>query len=247
MNRVKGNLFRAGFTLIEIMVAMSVLAILVMLIGNIFQQVSASWNIGTHSADANTAARAALNYMAQELSQAVAGPVEASPGAKALYGNDLDNLIFEVVDGEEVRVVTLSGDVSLGSDRRGALRRSAFYWVGGTNLLIRYARQTNRDESYTKDPDQSAGPKELIRNVVDFWMCVYTNRVDLLNGNFEENITLTNSLPVCIDIYLSILGEGDMDRYKALSGNAQDEFRESNAQCYSTRVYFLNRQGYAAR
>ncbi|MGI6087616.1 MAG: prepilin-type N-terminal cleavage/methylation domain-containing protein [Kiritimatiellia bacterium] len=243
MNRAKGNLFRAGFTLIEIMVAMSVLAILVMLIGNIFQQVSASWNIGTHSADANTAARAALNYMAQELSQAVAGPVEAAPGVK----DHLQNLSFEVLNGEDVRFFTLTGDVNRGSDRRGALRQSAFYWDHSDNLL-RCARQTNRDESYTRDPDHSAAPKELIWNVVDFWMCVYTNRADFkLNQGWVENITLTNSLPVCIDIYLSILGEGDMARYMALSGDAQDEFRESNAQCYSTRVYFLNRQGYAAR
>lgn len=241
MNRVKGNLFRAGFTLIEIMVAMSVLAILVMLIGNIFQQVSASWNIGTHSADANTAARAALNYMAQELSQAIAGPVESAPGAK----DHLQNLSFKVLpNGEEVRFFTLSGDVSR-EKNRGALRQSTFYWKKDENLM-RYARQTDRHSSYTDDPNQS-GAQTLIRNVVDFWMCVYTSRVDLLDGNFEENITLTNSLPVCMDIYLSILGEGDMARYMALSGNAQREFRESNAQCYSTRVYFLNRQGYAAR
>lgn len=242
MNRVKGNLFRSGFTLIEIMVAMSVLAIMVMLIGNIFQQVSASWNIGTHSADANTAARAALNYMAQELSQAIAGPVEAAPGAK----DHLQNLSFKVLpNGEEVRFFTLSGDVSQ-ENNRGALRQSAFYWKKDENLM-RYARQTDRNSSYTGDPNQS-GAQTLIQNVVDFWMCVYTNRADFkLNQGWVDDITLTNSLPVCMDIYLSILGEGDMARYMALSGDAQDKFRESNAQCYSTRVYFLNRQGYAAR
>ncbi len=240
MNRAKGNLFRAGFTLVEIMVAMSVLAILVMMIGNIFQQVSSSWNIGTQSADANTAARAALNFMAQELGQAVAGPIEAAPGAV----NPLPCLSFEVANnGTDVSFVTLTGEASRDADR-GALRRSAFYFDSSSNVM-RYARQVQWDASYTVEPSHQ-GAHTLIRNVVDFWMCVYSNRTDFeVNQGWSENVRFTNALPVCLDIYLEILSESDMARWQ--SRGKDNEFREQNAQSYSTRVYFQNRQGYAAR
>lgn len=240
MNRANANLFRAGFTLIEIMVAMVVLAILVVMVGNIFQQVSDSWNIGTQSSEANTAGRAAMTFMAQELAQAVAGPIEAAPGSV----NTLPCLSFEVAnDGADVRFVTLTGEVSRDEDR-GALRRSAFYFDSSSNVL-RYARQTQRDESYTFEPNHQ-GVHTLIRNVVDFWMCVYSNRADFeVNQGWSENVRFTNTLPACLDIYLEILSESDMARWQSLGKD--DDFRKRNAQCYSTRVFFVNRKGYAAR
>ncbi|MDP2663020.1 MAG: prepilin-type N-terminal cleavage/methylation domain-containing protein, partial [Dehalococcoidia bacterium] len=56
-----------AFTLIEVLVAMTVLAVMVLMAANIFQSSSASWNIGTQKADMNTSARAALDFMAREL------------------------------------------------------------------------------------------------------------------------------------------------------------------------------------
>lgn len=61
-----------GFTLIELMVAVTILAILVAIVSTIFHQSSVAWNSGTHRMEANVTARAVLNFMSDELQHAVA-------------------------------------------------------------------------------------------------------------------------------------------------------------------------------
>src|ERR1035437_3904154 len=116
---------RAAFTLIEVLVAMTVLAVMVLMAANIFQSSSAAWNIGTQKADMNTAARAALDYMARELASAVAGPVEAvNPPALPIS--------FQVINGNDLLFVSLVGDVNNGR----ALRNGAFYHNISDNQLM---------------------------------------------------------------------------------------------------------------
>ena len=62
----------AGFTLIELMVAVSILALLVAIVSTIFHQSSVAWNSGTQRMEANVTARAVLNFMSDELQHAVA-------------------------------------------------------------------------------------------------------------------------------------------------------------------------------
>lgn len=242
MKRHVPKRFRAGFTLIEIMVAMSVLAILVMMIGNIFQQVSDSWNIGTQSADANTAARAAMNFMAQELAQAVAGPIEVAPGVPP----NKTHLQFEVNNGDEMMFVTLTGEPKYygqtANSNCEALRGALFRWQ---DYQLRYWRNTETFRPYDLLPKWDTS-RMLITNVVDFQVYVYADFDGLANtGAAPITCTFSDELPLCVDLYLEILSEGDMARWKSLGED--DEFRQRNAQCYSTRVYFQNRRGYAAR
>jgi len=61
-----------AFTLIELMVAVSILAVLVMIVGAVFQQSTVAWNSGTQRMEANVMARAVLDFMAEEISHAVA-------------------------------------------------------------------------------------------------------------------------------------------------------------------------------
>ena len=61
-----------GFTLIELLVAMSILMVIVLMLANVFQQSTRSWNIGTRQAEIGLEARAAINLIEQDLSQAVA-------------------------------------------------------------------------------------------------------------------------------------------------------------------------------
>ena len=248
MNRANANLFRAGFTLIEIMVAMVVLAILVVMVGNIFQQVSDSWNIGTQSSEANTAGRAAMNYMAQELAQAVAGPIEAAPGI-----TPCPPLKFKVIDdnanGDEIRFVSFTGEPNADDNRR-ALRGGIFLLekTGGFQHTLRYCRLTGINPySSAMDSWTYQGIENIISNVVDFQVFVYSNRTDFTNATGAIPYgDFTNELPACVDLYLEILSEGDMRRWES-PGVAKDDFRDRNVMCYSTRVFFLNRKGYAAR
>jgi prepilin-type N-terminal cleavage/methylation domain-containing protein len=62
---------RRGFSLIEVIAAMSVLAILLVIIGQAYTSVNSAWFSGMTSSDQNAGGRAALGYMARELSAAV--------------------------------------------------------------------------------------------------------------------------------------------------------------------------------
>ncbi len=224
---------RAGFTLIEIMVALVVLSLLIVLVGNIFQQVSDSWNVGTESSEANTAARAALTFVAQELSQAVVGPVKYAPGLLS-SGKDLE---LDLKQGE-LRFVALTGEPVQGNTRP-ALRGTTFKFE---NNSLKYCRDTTSFDPYRGVPTWDGSARTLITNVVDFQVYVYPNQASFASVP-DASGTFTNELPAAVDLYLEILSEGDMRRWRATG--SRDDFLDKHVQNYSTRVYFFNRKGYA--
>jgi len=61
----------SAFTLIEVMVAVTIMAILVVIMSAIFHQSSLAWDSGTGRMKANVTARAVLSLMESELSHAV--------------------------------------------------------------------------------------------------------------------------------------------------------------------------------
>ncbi len=78
---------RTGFSLIEVMVATTVLAIIVLLLGGVFQQASSSWDAGFVRAEGGMAVRAVVGSLARDLSTAVDGrrfgltaPIEVPAG-----------------------------------------------------------------------------------------------------------------------------------------------------------------------
>jgi type II secretory pathway component PulJ len=58
--------------MLELMVAMAILGILILLMGQIFHQSSVAWDSGLRKAKGNMSARAALGFMSREMSGAVA-------------------------------------------------------------------------------------------------------------------------------------------------------------------------------
>ena len=88
-----------GFSLIEIIAAMSVLAIIMLLIGQAYTSVNGSWRDGMVISDQNSGGRAALAFMARELSQAVVDDpyqlvVHTDVDGYAPYGNFKDSSIW---------------------------------------------------------------------------------------------------------------------------------------------------------
>lgn len=78
---------RKGFTLIEVLVATAVMAVMVVMIGGLFQQASSSWDAGYARAEGGMAVRAVVGALARDLSTAVDGrrfglsaPVEVPEG-----------------------------------------------------------------------------------------------------------------------------------------------------------------------
>jgi len=67
------GLSRQGFSLLEVLVAMTILMILVIMVANMFSQATNATNIGNERAEVETAGRAALGFMSMKLSQAIVG------------------------------------------------------------------------------------------------------------------------------------------------------------------------------
>ncbi len=63
---------RSGFTLLEILMAVSILVILVFIVGGMFRHSTGAWEAGLRRTESDAGSRAALSMMAHELSMAVA-------------------------------------------------------------------------------------------------------------------------------------------------------------------------------
>lgn len=74
MKALRGGLLRrcrAGFSLIEVLVAMTILSIIVLIVSGIFQQTSLAWTIGLRRADAQSVTRAVVGAINRDLAMMV--------------------------------------------------------------------------------------------------------------------------------------------------------------------------------
>ena len=225
---------QAAFTLIEVLVAMTVLSIMVLMVANIFQSSSAAWNIGTQKADMNTAARAALDFMARELACAVAGEVEAVSLATPT------NILFRLEGGTNVIFIALSGDLANGRALRGIR-----FQHDNVDRILRHERGTGFNPYTNSGSWSGGGLQPLVTNVWSLNMYAFANESDLNGGVGTPDYT-SSSLPLCLDIAVEMLSGDDMMRAIALNSDpsAQTNFVARNSKLYSTRVYFPNRAGY---
>jgi prepilin-type N-terminal cleavage/methylation domain-containing protein len=248
---------RAAFTLIEVLVAMTVLAIMILMVANIFQSSSASWNIGTQKADMNTAARAALDFMARELESAVAGPVDKSVSWGAT------NLTFQQHSISELRFLSLANDPDPNNRKRAV--RGVFFWcdLGENRIMMEWMDATIAPTSPPLNcysgtiplwDSVRGGGSILITNALHLYFYVYTNESDLANGTpvlapSPSSPLLLYQLPLCVDIAIEMLSDDDTRRYGDLKTRGVDttDFESRNAKIYSTRVYLSNKAGYQAR
>jgi prepilin-type N-terminal cleavage/methylation domain-containing protein len=62
----------AGFTLVELLTSMAILGVMLALLFSVFDQINKAWLVGENRVETFTQARAALDLMSRELSQAIA-------------------------------------------------------------------------------------------------------------------------------------------------------------------------------
>jgi prepilin-type N-terminal cleavage/methylation domain-containing protein len=135
---------RQGFTLLEILVAMSILVVIVLLLTQMFHQSSIAWDSGMRKVDLNMETRAVLSAMTLELTQAV--------GDDVLQLNMTD-------DSTEVLFHTLKKPTSTNR----AVERVFYQWSG--DGLLRQTRKIQPQAAYaTLLPSQQS---TFLTNVVD--------------------------------------------------------------------------------
>ena len=82
-----GKRSRAAFTLIELMVSMAILGLIMVILFSIFEEVNKAWLNSENRVETFTQARAVLDFLSRELSQAVATP-------KITFYGDVNKLYF---------------------------------------------------------------------------------------------------------------------------------------------------------
>ena len=224
------------------MLAMGIVTMLVLMIANMFQQASQAWNIGTQSAEMHVAGRSAAEFMAREMAQAVAGPIEIPDPRPA---GVLDVIQFHVQN-DKAWFVTLSGE----PNRTNAWRslRSALFSYDPDELALKYLRGTASFGAYTNQPPDSGANQVLVENVVGFALRVYPSTTNLIANSYQagyDSADYSDKLPAAVDIFVEVLGSDDVVKYLQLGKDS--EFKRHNSRCYTTRVYFNNRLGFQAR
>lgn len=114
MKQCSATLSRRGFSLIEILVAMSILVVIVLIVGGLFQQTSLAWTLGMQRATEQSNVRAVAGALGRDLASMV------DPGNLVIYpsktGGDQAGALSKGLGG------TTSNFVSSGSLKFWALR-----------------------------------------------------------------------------------------------------------------------------
>ncbi len=147
----------AGFTLLEVLVAMGILMMIVMMMATLFSQSTTAWDRGISGAKMSLKGRAVMRMIQHEFAQAV-----ADGGITILDAPD--GLECDIEDGESGFIFWMAGDLS----GDGRMFRRIEYWKSGTDLI---REETSLDDNDT--PGQygamlSPKQSQLLNNVASF-------------------------------------------------------------------------------
>jgi len=208
------GLSRQGFTLIEVLVALSITMVLVLMVTNMFSQATTASNSGTERSEVETAGRAALGFISMKLSQAIAGPAEPSspPFSRS----------FVLTGGSNVSFHSVSDTI-----------QSNRFLFDGSNLVYYYGTNNGVLVENVVDVQIYAYPEYADLNP----QAAHGQRADPFNCH-------STNLPYCVDIGIKLISSSDNKRARQLSGADLTSFKTRNCRWYTTRVYFQLRQGY---
>ena len=109
MKQCSATLSRRGFSLIEILVAMSILVVIVLIVGGLFQQTSLAWTLGMQRATEQSNVRAVAGALGRDLATMV------DPGNFAIYpskNGDGQAAALEAGLGEKTAAIGASGTLT---------------------------------------------------------------------------------------------------------------------------------------
>lgn len=262
-----GRTNRAAFTLVEILTAMAILAVIILMMARLFTESTRAFEMGTSLAEQNLKGRMIMDFMAREISHAVADGTIAFK----LDSEDVELFGAAVEDGDRLQFATFAQSV----DSTNRQIREVVYFVDemsdGRYQLRRAIRSGSITCYNTPSPHkwwtdiQDKEGKTLAENIAGFqvWCYAGPNTEAMYNYdstklvNIQEKGTKTkvgetiNELPMWIEISLMMLDEQDAEYIANLFSFNSDEdlIREEavkRARRYVTRINLVNRNGYAA-
>lgn len=261
---------RSGFTLVELMAAMAILAIMVLMIGRIFSDSTKIWKLGTRRVSSAVDGRAVIDFMVREMSSAVAdGTLVMAHKLNAdsnILGMDSDRIYFVTLDQKSE---SKSAANTYRQGRQVSYHIEPMRDINGNDIPNRFRIMRSGIEKVTSgvytcytDPDWWQQPEMnnlsaayvLAENVrtLEFW--VYDRDGKLVRADDPDNpygasdtyTSLNKTRGIgWVEIYLEMLGEDDAIRAALLTGQAAIDFADRASRRYVGRVYFHNGRGYA--
>mgnify|MGYP001373269516 CR=1 FL=1 len=270
---MKPGIHRQGFTLIELLTGMTLLVIMVLFLTRIFNDASSMWRLGNKRVESNFDGRAAVDFMARELSSAINDNLLTlnlfSNRTNLHTGVSADFLAFVTADHNPHTQAGTNGVQrqtkqviywldwmktagSTNINNRYMIRRSEVVNQGGNGNLaspvVSFQCYTNRAwYDRTRNPGAWSGSDIIAENVRTMEFVIYdTNGVRHFNYN-----SVTNGPVGFIDILVELLGEEDSIRIANMPGSQTAQstaWTNANisARRYFQRVFLNSSYGYVS-
>jgi prepilin-type N-terminal cleavage/methylation domain-containing protein len=248
----------AAFTLVELLAAMAVLAIMMLMFANVFSSSGRAWTAGTRRTEQNMNGRAVLEYMTKEISQsimnsngivfAMAYDTAGSFSSRSYFTNTA--LHFVAMRGcdsdtypDEARLIHyyVRQDPTSTSDgfRPYQLMRAE---CRGRNTIDQAYQSTTRAWLTQKTGTGWLPPSVIVDNISQFYVVAYRRNTAYVN--YQSYGVVPQSLPDYVDVVIGFLSEDDARRARMLTGGAQQSYVTKAEKRFTRRVYMQNRVGY---
>lgn len=249
---------RAAFTLVELLAAMAVLAIMLLMFANIFASSGKAWSSGTRRTEQNMNGRAVLEYMCKEISQSIVG---SNNGVVFQLDYDVSGTFSErsYFTNTALHFVSTRGCSAAANPDEARLihyyvRKGPNTSSGDDFAPYQLMRAQNSDHSIitsayqtTAKPPGWSSQKSgtgwqasvFVDNITQFYVVADGN-----NATFKSYSYTPNRLPDYVDIVIGFLSEDDARKAQLLSGAARLNYVTKAEKRFTRRIYMQNRVGY---
>jgi len=231
--------WRAGFTLVEMLVSVTLTVLIVTFLVQYFDSIARIWHRSDQQTDAFREARAALRFMSRDLSKALAIPTpspSASSGSNAIPG-------FTIISGTSITSGTYSGDEATAliplsnPEGKSDVCQVSYYcqWDASVNAFALMRNYSNSNVTYSTllsdaglpapsaSPSPTAAPAEVLASYV--WAIhfkPFDNTGNYINGTngypkapYTSVQSFTSPLPAGIEISFATVSANATQRLKA--------------------------------
>lgn len=259
-----------GFTVIELLAAMTVLIFVVLMMTRVFTETTGIWSRGAKNIQSAVEGRVIMDFIVKEMTQAIADDVvtfklnSGGSDSRPLYGVNAYG-----AESDEVCFVAM---VRSGDDYYRRTSNQFVYYIApmqdenDNDIPNRYRLvRTRRTNSMFNNPGNIANsaygnrgwwrrmspeagmPIETIaENVAGFEVWAWSEAANQYEFGYNSaDAANENLLPLWVDIYLELMSEDDAIRAAILwDANPQQgaEYVSRAVKRYTTRVFFPNRE-----
>jgi len=254
MHKIKN---RAAFTLIELLAAMAVLAIMMLMFANIFSSSGKAWTSGTRRTEQNMNGRAVLEYMGKEIGQSIINTNGIVFQVEYDTSQTLSKKSYLFFNSALHCVAACGIDAGTPADGSNPDEaRLINYYVspqtdtdGFTHYQLMRAQSKDRtiiDTAYKQKPatwltsttQTGWSSSVMVDNITQFY--VEANG----NNSFKSSNLTPNQLPTYVDLIIGFLSEVDARKAQFLTGSTQTNYLNHAEKRFTRRIYLQNRTGY---